>query len=56
MGSSISAIYDDYREYERLCKEKGVNAMPIRVDKYLREDNGFDSFYEHRKYLEKIKG
>lgn len=45
MGSSISAIYDDYEDYQHLCKVLGIQSVDIR--------NGF---YEHEKQILNQRG
>lgn len=44
MGSSISAIYDDYNLYKNLCEALNVSPMSIRGD---------ESFYDHEEKLMK---
>lgn len=47
MGDSISAINDDYDEYEELCKKLGEPSVGLYSD---------DSFYDHwRELKEKTK-
>ena len=45
MGSSISAIYDDYDDYEHFCKHLGVETV------YLGSKRNGKSFYDHQREL-----
>ncbi len=44
MGSSISAIYDDYETYEYICELTNTKPLDIRAEK---------SFYTHGRELVK---
>jgi hypothetical protein len=45
MGSSISAIYDDYDDYEYFCKTLGVEIISINGN------SKYSSFYVHEQEL-----
>lgn len=45
MGNIISKIYDDYEDYETLCKFIGAPTIPIRPM------CGEKSFYDHAKEI-----
>ena len=45
MGSTISAIYDDYDDYLYLCKQ--VNETPVAL---------IDGFYEHQRNILQSRG
>lgn len=52
MGSSISAIYDDYDEYEALCKSLNINTVGIYNSFYKHQERilehlGFKNIYEY---------
>jgi len=40
MGSSISAIYDDYDDYKSLCDDLGIDTKSM-----------YNSFYEHQREI-----
>jgi hypothetical protein len=45
MGSTISAIYDDYDDYKHLCKTLDIQSVDI-----------LDGFYEHQKEIVQSRG
>lgn len=45
MGSTISAIYDDYDDYKHLCKTLDIQSVDI-----------LDGFYEHQKEILQSRG
>lgn len=45
MGSSISAIYDDYDDYQHLCEVLDIQPVDIR-----------DGFYQHEQQILKERG
>jgi len=50
MGSSISAIYDDYDDYEAFCKTLGIESLGFNGN------SKFSSFYAHEDFLLKELG
>lgn len=60
MGSSISAIYDDYDDYLHLCDQVGESAVTITQGFYEHErkilqSRGYKSAYDLYQDLEKQK-
>jgi hypothetical protein len=60
MGSTISAIYDDYDDYLHLCKQVGETSIGITEGFYEHErkilqSRGFSNAYDLYQDLEKQK-
>ena len=59
MGSSISAIYDDYDDYEFICntlevKPKDINHMYDHLREILNQ-RGYNSKYDYFSHLRKME-
>jgi hypothetical protein len=48
MGSSMSAIYDDYGDYCSLCKTLGISPLPMR-----NSESSAREWYDHYESLQK---
>jgi len=59
MGSSISAIYDDYDDYEFICNTLEIKAKDIdHMYDHLREilkERGYGSKYDYFAHLRKVE-
>ncbi len=62
MGSSISSIYDDYDDYEYICKLNNIKTVNLfnpggfyEHEKKILESLGFKSKYSYFSHLNKVE-
>jgi len=52
MSNSLAKVWDDWDRYESLCKENGIESLPMHNDLTGQETGWYKHYYE---LLEKTK-